>query len=116
MSSLSFCKILQSLLVSGVNSFDEPIVAGVFQILIVFCRAAVAGDFQLLIVFIMPTIAKVGYFVLPLRVVVVSFMFRVFFIPRRERLNTSVADVAVRVVVLSAAVADQCRIRLASTL
>ena len=45
-----------------------------------------------------------------------SFMFLVIFIPRRERLNTSVADVAVRVVVLSAAVADQCRIRLASTL
>ena len=45
-----------------------------------------------------------------------SLMFLVIFIPRWERLDTSVADVAVRVVVLSAAVADQCRIRLASTL
>ena len=45
-----------------------------------------------------------------------SLMFLVIFIPRRERLDTSVADVAVQVVVLSATVADQCRIRLASTL
>ena len=59
---------------------------------------------------------EVVYFVLPLRVVAVSFIFLVIFIPRRERLNTSVADVAVCVVVLSAAIADQCRIRLASTL
>ena len=48
--------------------------------------------------------------------VFVSLMFLVIFIPRRERLDTFVADVAVRVVVLSAAVADQCRIRHASTL
>ena len=105
-----------NLLVSGVAPFDEPAVAGVFQLLIVFGRAAVAGEFLLWIAFSTPTVAEVVYFVLPLRVVVVSFMFLVIFIPCRERLNTSVADVAVRVVVLSAAVADQCRIRLASTL
>ena len=45
-----------------------------------------------------------------------SLMFLVIFIPRRERLDTSVANVAVWVVVLSATVADQCRIRLASML
>ena len=100
----------------GGNSFDEPAVAGVFQLLIVFGRAAVAGEFLLWISFSTPTVAEVVYFVLPLRVVSMSFIFLVIFIPRRERLNTSVADVEVRVVVLSAAVADQCRIRLASTL
>ena len=100
----------------GVAPFDEPVVAGVFQLLIIFCRAAVADDFLLWSAFSTPTVVEVVYFVLPLRVVAVSFMFLVIFIPRRQRLNTSVADVAVRVVVLSAAVVDQCRIRLASTL
>ena len=84
--------------------------------MIVFGRVAVADDFLLWSAFSTQTVAEVVFFVLPLRVVVVSFMFLVIFIPRRERLDTSVADVAVRVVVLSAAVADQCRIRLASTL
>ena len=80
--------------------------------MIVFGHATVAGDVLLWSAFSTPTVAEVVYFVLPLRVVVVSFMFLVIFIPRRERLNTSVADVAIWVVVLSAAVADQCRIRL----
>ena len=107
---------ISNLLVSGVAPFDEPAVAGVFQLLIVFGHAAVAGKFLLWIAFSTPTVVEVVYFVLPLQVVAVSFIFLVIFIPRRERLNTSVADVAVQVVVLSAAVADHCRIRIASML
>ena len=84
--------------------------------MVVFGLTAVAGDVLLWSAFSTPTVAEVVYFVLPLRVVSMSFIFLVIFIPRRERLNTSVADVAVRDVVLSTAVADQCRSRLASML
>ena len=70
MSSLSTCKILQNLLVSGVNSFG---------------RAGVAGEFLLWISFSTPTVAEVVYFVLPLRVVDVSVMFLVIFLFRVGR-------------------------------
>ena len=79
--------------------FVEPTVAGVHPVYAVSCRTdvaggffnfrfsfrpTVAGDFQVLVVIFAPTVAEIGYFVLPLRVDDVSFTLRVLFYAASE--------------------------------
>ena len=45
-----------------------------------FIATDVAGEFQLSVVFFAPSVAEVGYLVLPLRVMVSSCMFRALFL------------------------------------